>query len=415
MLESHLDGLFCFYGDYIMGRPLTQSEAEKKSLERGFELIGEYRGAHSKENVFKCPYCRKDFKANPMPIWRGIVKSCGCIRNKLNTRKKKLTQEEAEERSLSKGFKLKSEYRGRQKKHIFKCKHCGEDFETVYDNITSGNTKSCGCMSKKFYHDSTTLTQEEVENRAKEFGFELLDPYLGNKTPVRFLCGYCNKEFTIKPDKIINGYQKSCGCMQSKWIRARRLIDKEIIEQRCIEKGFDLIDENYIDTMVLTKVACQKCQTIYEYKLSTIFAAHGKYCPKCRNYENGVKTSILALTIHELLDKNREFSEHNVELDCGNVDIFFPAINLIIEIDPAFYHKNRTERDENKHHKILDSGYKLLVIRTGEDIPTKDLLDKHVFDAIFHNKSILTLPDWYTGYTLEEKLEKSRQNKESGV
>lgn len=39
---------------------------------------------------------------------------------------------------------------------IFKCGYCGKLFRAAISNIKSGNTKSCGCMTKKIISDKLT-------------------------------------------------------------------------------------------------------------------------------------------------------------------------------------------------------------------------------------------------------------------
>lgn len=86
----------------------------------------------------------------------------------------------------------------------FTCKcDCGNIIESVKYNLVSGNTKSCGCLTK--------FLPEEVEN--KQYGdlfvIKLQSPYCLCK------CS-CGKEKLIFTTDIISGNKKSCGCLRER-------------------------------------------------------------------------------------------------------------------------------------------------------------------------------------------------------
>jgi hypothetical protein len=60
--------------------------------------------------------------------------------------------------------------------------------------------------------------------------------------------------------------------------------------------------------------------------------------------------------------KNRYLLSNNVGKSI-EIDIFIPSLNIAIEYDGYFYHKNRIKQDERKNHILQKRGIKLIRIR----------------------------------------------------
>lgn len=124
-------------------RPLTQEEAKKKFEEKGFELLGEYTNNRTPVLV-KC-HCGKTFGVRLDAI-TGSTKSCGCLAAEIVDRAAK----KAERLLMEKGFRLTDGYKGRGVYVPIRC-HCGKIFMAQPCRIISGKTKSCGCL----WHEAT--------------------------------------------------------------------------------------------------------------------------------------------------------------------------------------------------------------------------------------------------------------------
>jgi hypothetical protein len=46
---------------------------------------------------------------------------------------------------------------------LYQCQYCGKEFETRTVDVKSGNTKSCGCQSKK-YKNTHGMTKHRLYN-----------------------------------------------------------------------------------------------------------------------------------------------------------------------------------------------------------------------------------------------------------
>ena len=90
-------------------------------------------------------------------------------------------------------------------KIICKCPYCGNEFTTLYNVLTSGRIKSCGCQSKS-YKDLTGV----------RFGkllvlYDTGRTYAGNHI-WHCKCD-CGNELDIRSENLTRGTTNSCGCL----------------------------------------------------------------------------------------------------------------------------------------------------------------------------------------------------------
>lgn len=78
--------LFLFKNN--MTKKLTQEEAEKRSLDLGIKMIGQYKGCKTKV-AFKCSLCNSTFHTLPHHVWRSLTTSCGCYAKQCASNKSK--------------------------------------------------------------------------------------------------------------------------------------------------------------------------------------------------------------------------------------------------------------------------------------------------------------------------------------
>lgn len=62
--------------------------------------------------------------------------------------------------------------RGRRRIGLFKCKHCGNEFESMIENIASGGTTSCGCIQKE-RRGKATITHGYSRSRKKSHEYKM--------------------------------------------------------------------------------------------------------------------------------------------------------------------------------------------------------------------------------------------------
>ena len=97
--------------------------------------------------LYKCKCdCGNITLATSQDLKNGHKKSCGCLRSKnFKTEKKDLTG-----RKFGKLTAVKYIGRGTHKASLWECKcDCGKTLNVMSTSLLSGNTKSCGCLSRK--------------------------------------------------------------------------------------------------------------------------------------------------------------------------------------------------------------------------------------------------------------------------
>jgi len=109
------------------------------------------------------------------------------------------------------------------------------------------------------------------------------------------------------------------------------------------------------------KVVWWKCKSGHEWTTAISNRTHklvNSNCPKCSNHVS--KPALFIFSELKTIFRNIEFE---MKIDKFTVDIFVKDINLIIEYDGAYFHKDIIERDLMKKKEMIDSGFSLINIR----------------------------------------------------
>ena len=165
------------------------------------------KGRKTRRAIFKCGLCGTDFTTTIPNVVNGATKSCGCLAAKI-------MREKAAKRFIGKRF-------GKlvvvdqviiDNSVMYKCHcDCGNDTIVKGGNLTSGNTRSCGCLEKeildaKYFTDLT----------GQSFGKLTVLYYLGKDNGERIwecMCE-CGNTVVRTQSTILSG-NSSCGCQTS--------------------------------------------------------------------------------------------------------------------------------------------------------------------------------------------------------
>ena len=110
-------------------------------------------------------------------------------------------------------------------------------------------------------------------------------------------------------------------------------------------------------------------------------------------HEKNLVEQITRLDKNNNIHESKNNYEYRLELNKSYIlpDFFIPSLNLILEFDGTYYHRNTTEnkkremiRDEN----IINSGYKLLHISEKEYNENKELTILKVVNFILKTKQL---------------------------
>lgn len=91
-------------------------------------------------------HCGENFKSSAGNVISGNTKSCGCSRGLKNLVDR--TGEVYNGNEFLRRIERSENFKPTHMKWIVLC-HCGEEYESVAYSITSGKTRSCGCLRKK--------------------------------------------------------------------------------------------------------------------------------------------------------------------------------------------------------------------------------------------------------------------------
>ncbi|MGL4451781.1 MAG: zinc-ribbon domain-containing protein [Sarcina sp.] len=104
-----------------------------------------------------------------------------------------------------------------------------------------------------------------------------------------------------------------------------------------------------------------KCRKGHEWKAIIASRTRGSNCPKCSNNTSEADKAIFYVMKKIFSDAQLRYlfkiNNENIEGDC-----YVPNLNLVIEYD-GYYHINKLEKDIEKKYKLLNAGYKLILIR----------------------------------------------------
>ena len=182
----------------------TQDEVAKKDAAVNMFSYDIYEGQNKKRR-YVCPLCGKMFLTVPHSVWRGLVKSCGCMAN----RQKRLTQEEADAKDREAGWYSDDIYVTQRVKRRYICPACGEIAFIKPNTIWDKKTKGCSCRKSP---GMKRRSQEDVEKQINEkTDFVLAGIYKDAKEYVEFKCRY-GHIFLSTTNRMLNCKVKCPEC-----------------------------------------------------------------------------------------------------------------------------------------------------------------------------------------------------------
>ena len=172
-----------------------------------------------------------------------------------------------------------------------KCLLCGKIFTVKGNNLTSGNTTSCGCNNKECVSKAqlTDLTGKRftrwlVESRAPD----RIRPS-GNKVVWNCVCD-CGKRKEVLAEKLLNGESKSCGCY------ARELASKKYTEDLSSKRFGHLVAVRRTSkpgSTVMWECICD-CGTTVNVRATSLKRGDTQSCG-CKKFSLGAEKVALVL------------------------------------------------------------------------------------------------------------------------
>jgi Zn finger protein HypA/HybF involved in hydrogenase expression len=146
------------------------------------------------------------------------------------------------------------------------------------------------------------------------------------------------------------------------------------------------------------------CSRGHEWTSTVNNRSYGQGCPNCHS-----QTSQLELKVFTEMKFLFHDAEHRKKIHGAECDVFVPSLNLAIEIDGAYYHKDKYEQDKIKTNILKKSNVDLIRIREKglSKVSSHDILCKttKIDFSVFHSliKQILLLKP-NIGYDVKNRI-----------
>ncbi len=168
-------------------------------------VIRKFDDPNSKEVKWLCKCdCGNEVVVTAANLKSGNTKSCGCY----------YRSERLRANIIGKQFGFLTAIKRINSKDVLcKCL-CGNEIVVSYSNLTSGNTRSCGCALVRF------ILNDKLTNLTGRIFGELLviaryGDMKGNRNP-KWLCRCsCGRYTIVDGEKLKSGHTQSCGCMKN--------------------------------------------------------------------------------------------------------------------------------------------------------------------------------------------------------
>lgn len=196
----------------------------------------------------------------------------------------------------------------------------GHKSKINWNNFKTG--KRCKeCNNKK-----QRLTKQEVYNKMKKEGHELLSEYKTNRTELKIKCPNGHIYYRTY-NYFINNMR--CPTCKEKEIESKRYKKYEWVKNTINKEGYKLLTDTYINNKQTLKIQCDKGH-IYDTNFN--YFQQGCRCNICNSSKGNKK-------IKDILDKFNIYNKPEYKFkDCKfkkklPFDFYLPDYNLIVEFD----------------------------------------------------------------------------------
>lgn len=136
---------------------------------------------------------------------------------------------------------------------------------------------------KKFYE---AWTNERLDAIIKNKSFNRVSDVDRWKDKVRFHCTKCGNDFETIPSNIKLGTGcPHCRRIEQKDKRRKPKYTLQEVKNICLQQGWKVLDDEYVNSSTKMKMKCTKCGHIMEKQFRLITSGFVK-CPECKKRTN---------------------------------------------------------------------------------------------------------------------------------
>ena len=269
------------------------------------------------------------------------------------------------------------EHNGKEKLYA-KCKcDCGNEVIKLFERITDGDSKSCGCLSGRNAPKNQSLSETHHElllfwNYEKN---TILDTEVSSKSERRvwWKCEECNTSFEQSVASFIK--KKRCPTCDEKNRKSVVNVYPELVEDE-----WDYTKNNVDPKDILissSKLIWWKPR--YGKPFQATIQERMRSANSTSFQEQAIFYYVKQL-FPDAINRGQYAFDDGGEIE---IDIYIPSLHFAIEYDGVYWHKNKTDRDYHKNTVLSNAGAHLLRVR---DCGLDDLTDGYT-EVIYHKVS----------------------------
>ena len=275
----------------------------------------------------------------------------------------------------------------------------GHTFSASFNQLSRADCTGNGC---KYCSGKAQKTAEDYRNLARDKGLKWLGPHPGS---VHGLTNWeCSEGHVIQTSFHVLKKAPNNGCEICSGMAKKRQADYKALAK---DRGMRWIGPRLPkDTKTPTNWECLLCGHQWMATFGNICHQRSS-CPKCVDMEAGKRVSRpqrqLAVMLNGKLNQER----------CGytvDVVLAMKGHTVCVEYDSWRFHGDRQDNDRLRDESLIQSGAKLLVIKSNGQLPTRSRLAAAVKTLLGGCDRVeIGLPDWGVGDTVGRRKGKRRE------
>ncbi len=233
----------------------------------------------------------------------------------------------------------------------FKCGICGNQCDSLYDNLRKG--RACNICGLKKLSDSFRFYDKEfIHKELNNLGFEWInsDKYKNASSSLETRCLKCGN---ISKANVTNRIVEKRKCKVCEGFDRKSIeeVRKEIYS--LVGNEYTLLSDKYINAGSKMLIKHNTCG--HEYYVSRRNFKKGRRCPNCIIFKGERKIQDLLENKNIVYIKEKSFEDlRGLKGGLLRYDFYLPDHNLLIEYDGELHYENTSLGNDLHRQKIHD-------------------------------------------------------------
>lgn len=266
----------------------------------------------------------------------------------------------------------------RHTKWMARCS-CGTEKEVYQDNLVGGKTFSCGCNK---VHNEKNVVNKVGTKWGLLTVIERV-PSSPDQRGIRWKCiCSCGETRVYTTSELYD--HKSCGCLEHKKRNMKDITGERFGLLTVVKR----VDMNEFKTKPRWLCSCD-CGESVEVLRHNLISGNTRSCGCLDDRVNTKPVSKQQRAIAEMLG-----GELNHKVEKLFIDVVLLDKKIGIEYDSHYWHSMNEDHDHKKTNILLNNGWKILRIKSDWKVPTEDELQIALKELETKQYTELVLDDW---------------------